>query len=136
MKVASTKLIPVHAPKATEQVQTQPAQQAWHPLHKASIADELRKFGPQIHLHMLLIVGFEVAILALMKMDHNRQCFAVTQLPGSLPLLLYHSLTSAQPVPHPLLCRNHRQRSTVPVNSFGMPLGLVWLPERLLDLSP
>ena len=36
---------------------------------------------------MLLIVGFEVSILALMKVDHNRQRFTVTQLPSSSSLL-------------------------------------------------
>jgi len=45
------------------------------------------KLRAQIHLHMLLIVSFEVSILALVKVDHDRQCFAVTQLPGSSPLL-------------------------------------------------
>ena len=71
-------------PKATEQIQTQPAQQAWHSLHKPSIADEMWKLSLQIHLHMLLILGFEVSVLALMKVDHNRQRFTVTQSPSSL----------------------------------------------------
>jgi len=72
--------------KAIEQIQTQPTQQAWHPLHKAPVADEVRKLAPQIHLHMLLVVGFECPILALMKVDHDGQRFTLTQLPGSLSL--------------------------------------------------
>ena len=89
--------------KATGQVQTQLDRQTRHPLHEASIADELWEFASQIHCHILLVLGFEDPILAPVKVDHARQYFTVTQLSISLSsplafpqqppnLLLFHSL--------------------------------------------
>jgi hypothetical protein len=82
------KASPTALPQATEQIPTQPTQQSWHSLHKASIADELWEFTLQIDCHLFLVVGFECPILALLKMDHDRQGLAVAQVPGSLSSLV------------------------------------------------
>jgi len=44
------------------------------------------KFAPQIYLDMLRVIGFEVAIMRLVKMDEKRHHLAVTQLACSLTL--------------------------------------------------
>jgi hypothetical protein len=41
-------------------------------LNEASTAEELGKLRSQMHLHILGVVGLEVSISRLMKMDHNR----------------------------------------------------------------
>jgi len=52
-------------------------QQSRHPLYKASITDEIGKFSLQILLYMLRIVAFEIPILALVKVNHDCQLFAI-----------------------------------------------------------
>jgi len=61
--------------QASEQIATQQRQRARHELHEPSVADQVRKFGAQVNEYMLGVVGFESAILALMKVDEDRHDF-------------------------------------------------------------
>ena len=74
--------------KTTEQIEAQPTEQMWHPLHEASLADQMRKLASQIYGYMILIVGLEGSIVAWMKVDHYSERFAIAQLPGSPPSLV------------------------------------------------
>jgi hypothetical protein len=74
---------PGAVPIATSQVGTQRHQYRWHEFHKPVVADQVRKLRAQIDLHKLRVVGLEIAVTHLMKVNHDRHDLAWTQLTGS-----------------------------------------------------
>ena len=56
-------------------------------LNEPCVADELVNFA-QVDLHILGVIGLEVPIAGLMKVDHDGHHLAFTQFPRSYPLPL------------------------------------------------
>ncbi len=73
-------------PIATSQVGTQRHQYRRDEFDKARVADQLRELVSQIHLHILGVVGLEIAVSHLMKMDQKGHDLARIQLSRSPPL--------------------------------------------------
>ena len=57
-------------------------------LNEPFVADELGKFSTQVDLHILGVVGLEIPIPGLMKVDHDGHHLAFTQFSRSYPLPL------------------------------------------------
>jgi hypothetical protein len=55
--------------------------------HKTLIADQMRKFSAQMDLHLFSVIGFERAIVRLVKMNQNSHHFTWMQLASPHPLL-------------------------------------------------
>jgi hypothetical protein len=72
--------------EATTEIGTQRQQGTGYPLNKAPIADQAWKCTLPLHLHLLLIVGFEVAVARLMKPNQYRHDFAEAQTPASMAM--------------------------------------------------
>lgn len=72
---------------AALQIGEQWNRQAGDQSHKARITDQVWEFTSQMHLDRLRVIGFEVAIMRLVKMDENRHHLALTQ--PACPLALF-----------------------------------------------
>ena len=65
----------IHLTLAVMQVTTQRQQDPRHQLNETVVADQMRKFSPKIFAHILQVIGFEVPVMRLMKMNHDRHDF-------------------------------------------------------------
>ena len=66
---------PGAAAQAGEQIGTQQPQHTWHELYEAPVANQMGKLPTQVYAHMLAVVGFEGAIVALMKVNEEGHDF-------------------------------------------------------------
>ncbi|MEH2251017.1 hypothetical protein [Nostoc sp.] len=56
-----------------------PEQQAIAQRHKAMVADQTGEVYLPLNLYFILVVGFEIPVTRLMKVDQNRHVLAKTQ---------------------------------------------------------
>jgi hypothetical protein len=83
------------------QVSTQQDQHTRYQGDKTGIANQVREFSLQLDVNVLQVVGFEVTVTRLMKMDENSHDFTVAQFATALAL----TATAGQLIVLPVGCK-------------------------------